>query len=373
MFDRFTPSGERAVAIAREEARRLGHDYLGTEHLLLGVLGASDGLAAEILARAGVTLDDARAQIAGKVGSGEVDGRGAPSTPRTVDVLVLAWQEARSQNEVGSEHILLALLREGQGVAAGVLSNAGITENDVRAEIAGVRSQRLFERFTEPARQVVVLAQEEARILKHSYIGTEHILLGLLGEQVGLAARALESFDLTVERVRSELVRIFGVGDAVPTGQIQFTPRAKKVLELAWREAPSLGHNYVDTEHILLGILRERGTGHGGVAMRLLSDSGAEAEKVHSEVFRLLAGPDTADRADTNREKHQPDEPLPEETATHGEELDRAALSDEQLDNTIAQLRADEQELSYRHRILHAKIDILQAERENRRGPPPHS
>ena len=115
----------------------------------------------------------------------------------------------------------------------------------------------MFERFTERARQVVVLAQEEARTLKHNYIGTEHILLGLLREEEGLAARVLESLDITVEEVRAQVARIVGQGDEVTTGQIPFTPRAKKVLELALREALSLGHNYIGTEHILLGLVRE--------------------------------------------------------------------------------------------------------------------
>src|SRR6478735_276340 len=109
----------------------------------------------------------------------------------------------------------------------------------------------MFERFTERARQVVVLAQEEARTLKHNYIGTEHILLGLLREEEGLAARVLESLDITVERVRAQVVRIVGSGEEVTSGQIPFTPRAKKVLELALREALSLGHNYIGTMHIL--------------------------------------------------------------------------------------------------------------------------
>ena len=122
----------------------------------------------------------------------------------------------------------------------------------------------MFERFTERARQVVVLAQDEARALKHNYIGTEHILLGLLREEEGLAARVLESLDITVEEVRAQVARIVGQGDEVTTGQIPFTPRAKKVLELALREALSLGHNYIGTEHILLGLLEEEKSQGGG-------------------------------------------------------------------------------------------------------------
>src|ERR1700710_1828317 len=145
----------------------------------------------------------------------------------------------------------------------------------------------MFERFTERARQVVVLAQEEARTLKHNYIGTEHILLGLLREEEGLAARVLESLDITVERVRSQVVRIVGSGEEVTSGQIPFTPRAKKVLELALREALSLGHNYIGTEHILLGLVRE----NEGVAARILLDFVADSEKIRNEVIRMLSGP----------------------------------------------------------------------------------
>src|SRR5262247_3018563 len=142
----------------------------------------------------------------------------------------------------------------------------------------------MFERFTERARQVVVLAQEEARILKHNYIGTEHILLGLLREEEGLAARVLESLDITVERVRAQVVRIVGSGEEVTSGQIPFTPRAKKVLELALREALTLGHNYIGTEHILLGLIREE----EGVGAQVLIRLGADLGKVRMKVVELL-------------------------------------------------------------------------------------
>ncbi len=145
----------------------------------------------------------------------------------------------------------------------------------------------MFERFTERARQVVVLAQDEARSLKHNYIGTEHILLGLLREEEGLAARVLDSLDITVEEVRQQVSRIVGQGDEATSGQIPFTPRAKKVLELALREALSLGHNYIGTEHILLGLVRE----NEGVAARILLDFDADSEKIRNEIIRMLSGP----------------------------------------------------------------------------------
>jgi hypothetical protein len=142
----------------------------------------------------------------------------------------------------------------------------------------------VFERFTEAARSVVVLAQDEARTLSHNYIGTEHILLGLLREEEGLAARALESLGVTLEQTRAEVSNLVGPGEEVTSGQIPFTPRAKKVLELALREALSLGHNYIGTEHILLGLVREN---EGGAA-RVLLGFEADAEKVRTEVARLL-------------------------------------------------------------------------------------
>jgi ATP-dependent Clp protease ATP-binding subunit ClpA len=146
----------------------------------------------------------------------------------------------------------------------------------------------MFERFTERARQVIVLAQEEARILKHNYIGTEHILLGLLREEESLAAFVLGALDITVEHTRAQVVRIVGSGEEVTSGQIPFTPRAKKVLELALREALALGHDYIGTEHLLLGLARE----NGGVAARILLDVDADSEKIRNEVIRILSGPE---------------------------------------------------------------------------------
>jgi ATP-dependent Clp protease ATP-binding subunit ClpC len=144
----------------------------------------------------------------------------------------------------------------------------------------------LFERFTGRARQVVVLAQDEARGLGHNYIGTEHLLLGLLREEEGLAARVLEGLDVTLEEARAQVVRIVGRGDEVCAGQIPFTPRAKTVLELSLREAISLGHNYIGTEHILLGLVRE----DEGVGAEILRDLDADAETIRREVIRIVGG-----------------------------------------------------------------------------------
>src|SRR5574340_1090721 len=144
----------------------------------------------------------------------------------------------------------------------------------------------MFERFTDRARRVVVLAQEEARMLNHNYIGTEHILLGLIHEGEGVAAKSLESLGISLEAVRSQVEEIIGQGQQAPSGHIPFTPRAKKVLELSLREALQLGHNYIGTEHILLGLIREG----EGVAAQVLVRLGADLEKVRSAVIQLLSG-----------------------------------------------------------------------------------
>src|SRR5919106_3663070 len=145
----------------------------------------------------------------------------------------------------------------------------------------------MFERFTDRARRVVVLAQEEARLLNHNYIGTEHILLGLISEGEGVAAKALESLGVSLDSVRSQVEEIIGTGSSSPQGHIPFTPRAKKVLELSLREALQLGHNYIGTEHILLGLIREG----EGVAAQVLQQLGAELQKVRQTVIQLLSGP----------------------------------------------------------------------------------
>jgi ATP-dependent Clp protease ATP-binding subunit ClpC len=150
----------------------------------------------------------------------------------------------------------------------------------------------VFERFTERARQVVVLAQDEARLLKHDYIGTEHLLLGLIREEDGIAARVLDSFDLSIEEVRAQVARIIGQGDQVSTAQFPFTPRSKLVLDLSLRQAISLGHNHIGTEHLLLALLHEG----GGVAVRILDDLGAPPDDVWVAVFRALATNDVPKR-----------------------------------------------------------------------------
>jgi ATP-dependent Clp protease ATP-binding subunit ClpC len=148
------------------------------------------------------------------------------------------------------------------------------------------RPTGLFDRFTDRARRVIPLAQEEARLLGHNYIGTEHLLLGLIHEGEGVAAKALEEFGISLEAVRVQVQETIGQGQTAPTGHIPFTPRAKKVLELSQREALQLGHDYVGTEHLLLGLLREG----EGVAAQVLAGFGADHARVREQVLGLLTG-----------------------------------------------------------------------------------
>jgi ATP-dependent Clp protease ATP-binding subunit ClpC len=157
----------------------------------------------------------------------------------------------------------------------------------------------VFERFTDRARRVVVLAQEEARLLNHNYIGTEHLLLGLVHEGEGVAAKALESLGISLEAVRERTEEIIGSGPDAPTGHIPFTPRAKKVLELSLREALQLGHNYIGTEHILLGLVRQG----DGVAAQVLARLGAEPDRVRHRVIQLLSGSGTEAPVSTTAER----------------------------------------------------------------------
>jgi ATP-dependent Clp protease ATP-binding subunit ClpC len=155
----------------------------------------------------------------------------------------------------------------------------------------------MFERFTDRARQVMVLAQEEARMLNHNYIGTEHLLLGLIHEGGGVAARTLESLGVSLQAVRQQVEEIIGHGQNGTAGRIPFTPRAKKVLELSRREALAMGHNYVGTEHILLGLLREG----NGVAAQALVRMGADLSRVRQQVILILSGQQDKDEPKSGR------------------------------------------------------------------------
>jgi ATP-dependent Clp protease ATP-binding subunit ClpA len=300
MLERFTERARQVVVFAQDEARALEHDYIGTEHLLLGLLREPEGRAGRILASLGIALDDVRVQVGRIAGT----GRGAspsqlPFTPRAKRVLELALREAMAleHDYIGTEHILLGLLRENEGVAARILYDfdAGVRTHVLRA--LGKDEQPAAQRgepppvadrptFTAGAERVLELAHDEACGLKHDYIGTEHILLGLLREEQGIAARALASLGIGLATVRTQVGRIVGEGDEVTTGQIPLTPRVENGLGLARREARSMGGEAIDTEHILLGLAHEG----EGIASHILRNARIDEERVRSTVFGLLSG-----------------------------------------------------------------------------------
>jgi ATP-dependent Clp protease ATP-binding subunit ClpC len=208
----------------------------------------------------------------------------------------------------------------------------------------------MFERFTDRARRVVVLAQEEARMLDHDYIGTEHILLGLIREGDGYAARSLESLGISLDAVRQQVQEIIGRGQQAPSGHIPFTPRAKKVLELSLRESLQLGHNYIGTEHMLLGLLREG----DGVAAQVLVRLGADLDRVREQVIQLLHGYQGQDVGSAGSQPGgRARAVLPDDALAWFDALDRRLTALERwvsmqpdledLDQEIAQVRQDKE------------------------------
>jgi len=258
-------------------------------------------------------------------------------------------------------------LLPGTSVPTGALQLVRGLRATWREEGAGT----MFERFTDRARRVVVLAQEEARLLNHDYIGTEHILLGLIHEQQGVAAKALESLGIRLEAVRSQVEGIIGQGQSAPTGHIPFTPRAKKVLELSLREALQLGHNYIGTEHLLLGLLREG----QGVAAQVLVKLGADQARVRQQVIQLLSGyaaggKEAGARTRLVRMTVPDDLREAEEQLAQVRREKQAAIDADDFDKAAA-LRHQEQQLlrrlAERERAWTAGVDLEAVVQENQR------
>ena len=283
MFERFTDRARRVVVLAQDEARMLNHDYIGTEHLLLGLIGEGEGVAARALESLGISLDAVRQQVEQVIGRGQ---------------------------QAPSGHIP----------------------------------------FTPRAKKVMELALREANDLGHSYIGTEHILLGLIREGDGVAAGVLTGLGADRPQVRQQVEEIIGRGQQAPPGHIAFTPRAKKVLELALREAQQLGHNYVGTEHILLGLIREG----EGVAAQVLVKLGADLERVRQQVIQLLHGHQGKQPVDDGRRRGKRARArLMDDALARIEALDRRLAAMERwvgmrpdlddVDQEIAQVRRDKE------------------------------
>jgi len=302
VFERFTESARQVVVNANGAARELGHPHIGTEHVLLGLLTDPDNDANRVLASLGVTAELARERVVKAVPPGDPPTVGRlPFAPRAKRVLEIALRESLSlgTTSVEPEHILLALVRVKEGVGARILLGFDASAETVRSKllarpgIAGVvvpgsREQGGFDRFTEGACQVVMCAQAEARELRFSHVGTEAVLLGLLREKEGVAARVLRSFDVTLELARAEVVKRVSSGDEIPESTvIPFTPRSRSLLDQALHKALPLGHNYVGTEHILLSMAAVD-EGEGMNALRAL---GVDSTMIRNAVLQLLAGP----------------------------------------------------------------------------------
>jgi predicted dehydrogenase len=315
-LNNFTPRAQQALAMARKEADRFNHNFVGTEHLLLGLIKLGQGVAVNVLQKRGLDLETVRREVEKQIGPGpdqKMIGN-IPYTPRVKKVLALAAKEAKalSHTYVGTEHILLGLMREGDGVAARVLKNLNVDIEQTRQEILreldpnfapnmdrgtssnlarpiiehemiAMPSAESVAQFTPRAQQALAFAGKEATLLNHNFVGTEHILLGLITLGQGVSVTVLQKLGLDLEKVRDEVKKQAPAPDPKTTGKIAYTPDFKKTLALAAKEARALGHAYVGTEHILLGLLRE-----GGTAARIMKNLGVNAEQTRLEILREL-------------------------------------------------------------------------------------
>ncbi len=309
-FDRFNDRAKRVLALAQDEAIRFNHNYIGTEHLLLGLVREGEGVAARVLDSLGVELSKVRRAVEFTIGRG--DATSSPSeitlAPPMKKAVELAIDEARrlGHSHVGTEHLLLGIVRSSESAAAKVLGSLGVEVENVRQQVIATLDQPHpgigtgssasapysneqfagpFDRFNDGAKRVLALAQEEAIRFNHNYIGTEHLLLGLIREREGVAARALQTLGAELEKARQAVTFIIGRGDAATTpSEITLSPRTKKVIELAVDEARKLGHGRVGTEHLLLGLAREG----EGIASGILESLGITMDKVRRAVIETL-------------------------------------------------------------------------------------
>jgi ATP-dependent Clp protease ATP-binding subunit ClpA len=347
-FDRFTERARKVLSLAQEESQRFKHNYIGTEHLLLGLVRENEGVAARVLSILGVDLNKVRNAVEAIIGRGDRIVLGEIGlTPRAKKVIELAVDEARRLNHhyIGTEHLLLGLVREGEGIAANVLESLEVNLEKARAETLRALSEKSkesglqqsqvdmqsvqapgeestasirqsiqdeddrvrelsqeekdfiqtlgafnqddrdrYEKLTVRARRVLRLGREEAQRFQHNYIGTEHLLLGLVREHGGIADIVLRNLGVELNKVRSAVQFIIGRGDQVVPGEIGFTPRAKKVIELAEDQGRRLNHDYIGTEHLLLGLVREG----EGIAVGVLESLGVTMARVRLETIKLI-------------------------------------------------------------------------------------
>jgi ATP-dependent Clp protease ATP-binding subunit ClpA len=313
-LDRFDHRAKRVLALSQDEAIRFNHNYIGPEHLVLGLSREGEGIAARALEALGVTLSKLRSTVEKVIGRG--DSTSSPKeitlSPHTKRVFEFAIEEADKlgRRDVGTEHLLLGLVRHSGHLSGGVLEAAGVSLESVRAKVIELISEPTpdaapppsaaqgasafaafagpFERFNDRAKKVLAFAQEEAIRLKHNYIGTEHLLLGLVREGESVAAKVLNALGVELSKVRTAVEFIIGPGDAanMPSSpsEITISPRAKTVIEFAMDEARKLNHRHVGPEHLLLGLVREG----QGIASGVIESLGVTLEKVRQQVLATL-------------------------------------------------------------------------------------
>ncbi len=324
-FNKFTERARRVLSLAREEARRLQHNFIGTEHLLLGLVREGDGVAAKVLSNLGVELGKVREAVESIVGRGNSpDDSLIGLTPRAKKVIELAVDEARRLNHhyIGTEHLLLGILLEGEGIAAKILQRMKVNLDGLRTQTiqvlsrvearstfghqqetqtgsigrfvpftetnppsAHAGSRDRFNKFTERARKALYLAQQEAQRLQNNSIGTEHLLLGLTCLDSGVAVQVLSKLGLEGTQIRSTVESMMASSTTHSTSkEFGLAPHAKKAIELAVDEARYMNHHYIGTEHLLLGLIREG----DGIAAEVLRSLGVSLEKVRIETIRVL-------------------------------------------------------------------------------------
>jgi ATP-dependent Clp protease ATP-binding subunit ClpA len=300
-FGKFTERARKVLSLAQEEAQRFQHNYIGTEHLLLGLVREGEGVAAKVLNNLGVDLNKVRSTVEFIIGRGDRIVLGEIGlTPRAKKVIELAVDEARRLNHhyIGTEHLLLGLVREGEGIASGVLESLGVNLERVRTQTIMVLShaggtpaeestEKPTPRLTEAFGKVLQLAQEEARLFQHDHVGTEHLLLGLLREGDGIAAKVLGNLGVELDKLRMAVELISWRGDYKHDGDLELNRRAAAVLSQATIEANRFSHDYISTEHLLLGLTRIEES-FAAAALQSISIS---MEKVRTAVIAAIEQP----------------------------------------------------------------------------------
>ncbi|RZC63264.1 hypothetical protein C5167_025015 [Papaver somniferum] len=338
VFERLTEKGIKTIMLAQEEGRRLGHNFVGTEQILLGLIGEGSGIAAKVLKSMGINLKDARVEVEKFIGKGSgFVAVEIPFTPRAKRVLELSREEARQlgHDYIGTEHFLLGLLREGEGVGARVLENLGADPDNIRKQViqmvnggsteavvdcAGGGSKNskvptsgesgtILAKLGEEGKldlavgwlqeidremqtnvkwhiQFILRAHEEAKRLGRNYIGPEQILLALIGEKSGIAATVFRIMGINLNDARVEVEKIIGRGNGSVAIKLPIPSHAKRILEHSLEAARKLGHNNIGPEHLLLGLL---GDGEGRVA-RVFENLGAAPNDIHALVIQLVGG-----------------------------------------------------------------------------------